>query len=271
MKISFIGGGKRVENCSKLFANRNEFTIGGFYCNPIKDCADIAIATNTCLFACIDDLCKASDVIFIATEDEMLPAVIQTLTKLHIHNKIIVSKAEGIYANDLDTGYDNTYIAFDSFAQFEQMTDAEIEDAYIAINGSGSKVGLFADALTNSGIKCSLLSKPELELFRVACHMMHFGIYAILNSGRKLCKIATNSSKFNVMPLIKNAIRNCGAQPGAPYSNGNIREVGEIADILSNNGIDSITTLYRAIAEVVVENTNLEKDVADDMLKAIRK
>ncbi len=271
MKISFIGGGKRVENCSKLFANRSEFEIGGFYCNPIKDCADIAIATNTCLFACIDDLCKASDVVFIATEDEMLPAVVQTLTKLHIHDKIIVSIARDTYGSDLDNGYDNTNIVIDSFAPFEQMNDAEVEQAYIVANGSGSKFDLFVNALLDSGIKCTPLSKPELDLFRVACHLMHYGIYAILNCGKKLCKIATSSNNFNVMPLIKNAIKHSAAQPCAPYSNGNIRELSETVDILDNNGIDSVTNLYKAIAEVIVESAELEKDVADDMLKALRK
>lgn len=271
MIISFIGGGKRVEKCSKIFENRCEFEIGGFYCNPIKDCADVAIKTNTCLFSCIDDLCNASDVVFIATEDEMLPAVIRTFTKLHIHNKIIVSAIRGTYATDLETGYDNTNIVIDSFAPPEQMTDAELDEPYIVANGSGKKLDLFKTALANSGIKCDFLSKPELDLFRVSYQLMHFGIYAVLNCGSKLSKIATSNNNFNVMPLIRNAIKCSASKPEAPYSNGNVREIGEIVDVLDNIGIDSVTKLYKSVSEVIVEGADLEKDVADDILKVLRK
>lgn len=269
MDISFIGGGKRVEAYYRLFANRLDFKVSGFYCNPIKDCTDIAISTNTCLFSCIDDLCKLSDIIFIATEDEMLPAVIKTLTKLHIHNKIIVGIANGIYASDLDNGYENTYAVIDSAMTLEHLSENEICEADIVINGYGKRFDEFINGLKSSNIKYSQVSKPALQLFRAACHIVYYGTYAVLNSAQKLCKIATNNN-INVTPIIKSALR-YNSVNNSPYKEGRVRDVAEIADILDNNGIDSITGLYKAIGAIAVENASLEKDVADDMYKILRK
>lgn len=270
MIISFIGGGSRVEKCAQLFINKAGFEIGGFYCNPINDCADIAITTNTKLFSCIDDLCTASDAVFIATEDDMLPAVIHTITRLHIHNKIIISCAKNTYGSHLDNGYDNTNIIIDSVVPFEFMTDAELNDAFIAVNGVGTKLTEFASVLEKANINHRLLTTSELDLFRAACHIVHCGIDASVKAGCKLLKIATDCDDISATPIIKNAIKQTLANSPTIYTEGDVSQVEEICNTFEELGIASITNIYKANATFLTENAGLEKEIAEDMANTLR-
>lgn len=267
MNISFIGGKKRARAYYQYFCERAGFKIMGFYCNPIKDCADIAISSNTCLFTCIDDLCNASDIIFICTEDEMLPHVINTMTKLHINNKIIISPARQIMPNDLDNGYNNTLIVFDSPVTLEHLNADEIPDANIVMCGQGKDYDKFLECAKNSGMSVFNITKPELKLFRAANHLLYHGINAVVTSASKLCKICSGVT-VNPVPVIKNVLSNTNCDTDF-YKMGYSTEIADIIDVLNNNGIESITNLVRAVGIVETENANLEKDVAYDMLKVL--
>lgn len=269
MNISFIGGNDKLEAYYKLFCNRDGFDITGFYCNPLKDCADIAVKSGGCLFTCIDDLCKVSDVIFICTEDEMLPFVIKTLSKLHINNKIIVSPARQIMPNDLDNGYQNTHIVIDSPVTLENLTANDVTNADVVMCGFGKDVTLFFETAKRAGINISCLSKPELELYRVAYHILYHGINAVISSAGKLSKICTGTT-INPVAVIKSVLSgtNCDIDI---YKEGHSIDISHIVDILEGNGIESITNLYKAIGEIETQNANLEKDVAYDILKRLNK
>jgi hypothetical protein len=268
MNISFIGGKQRLEAYYRLFCNREGFDIKGFYCNPLKDCADIAVASGTCLFTCIDDLCKVSDIIFICTEDEMLPAVIKTLSKLHINNKIIVSPARQIMPNDLDNGYQNTHIVIDSPVTLEHLPMNDVANADIVMYGIGKHADLFFETAKTSGIHICSLSKPEFELYRVSYHLLYHGINAVIASAGKLSKICC-SKPINPVPVIKNVLSgtNCDIDI---YKKGHSVDISHIVDVLEGNGIDSITNLYKAIGKTEIQNANLEKDVAYDILKMLK-
>ena len=270
MNISFIGGGKRVENYCRIFQARNNFNIVGFYCNPIKECTDIAIETNSCLFSCIDDLCNVSDIIFIATEDEVLPSVIRTLTKLHIHNKIIIGIAKNISASDLDNGYENTYAVIDSSIEAEILNPNDISNTHFLVNGFGKKYDELISLFEADDMNIQNVSKPELELFRTSCHFMTYGIRAVYKTAEKLCKIATGSDNFNLLPLLINSLNNFDSSK-CMYKNGRLRDIKEITDVLDSNGVESVSSLYKAIGEVTVENWDIETDVADEIYKILRK
>lgn len=267
MNISFIGGKKRARAYYKLFCERPGFNVTGFYCNPIKDCADIAISSGACLFNCIDDLCNVSDIIFICTEDEMLPHVINTLTKLHINNKIIVSPARQIMPDDLDNGYDNTLIVIDSPVTLECLSDDEIPCADIVMCGKGKQCDIFFECAKLSGMNIFNITKPELKLYRASNHLLYHGINAVVKSASKLCRICSGTT-VNPVPVIKNILGNTNCDTDF-YKMGYSTEIADIIDVLNNNGIESITNLVRAVGIVETENANLEKDVAYDMLKAL--
>lgn len=269
MKISFIGGKKRLEAYYRLFCDRSGFDIVGFYCNPLKDCADIAVNANACLFTCIDDLCKVSDVIFICTEDEMLPAVIKTLTKSHINNKIIVSPARQILPNDLDNGYENTCVVIDSPVSLEHISNADTRNTDIIMCGAGKDTISFFEAAKQSGINIFNLSKPELELYRVSYHILYHGIRAVLNTANKLSVISANTA-LNSVPVIKNVLSGINSDVDI-YKNGHSNDIAHIINTLNTNGIESITGLYKSIAETEIINSQLDKDIIYDMYKALNK
>lgn len=274
MEISFIGGGARVEACYKFFEGRSGFQPIGFFCNPISGCNEIAQKYNCAIFLDADSLCKSAEIIVIATEDAMLPAVIQTLTRLHIHDKIIISIAEGISSHDLYTGYDNTYIALTAPAPFEQMNDKEIKEVTAVCEGYGDKYDLVCNFFHLSGMNVTPLTPAQMRLYRANMHLLRSGILALGITAAKLSYMLTDNKHHNISPAIRSAVRNVAQGKSAitePYKTGKPLQVKELIEIFENNGIDSIAQLYGAVAKVLTENSDIENDVADDIYRMVRR
>ncbi|MBQ7900768.1 MAG: hypothetical protein IJ365_02235 [Clostridia bacterium] len=273
MNISFIGGGDRVEACYKLFEGKSGFTPIGFFCNPISGCSKIADKYKCAIFLDIDSLCSKSEVIVIATEDAMLPAVVQTLTRLHIHDKIIISIADGISAHELDTGYDNTYVVLSAPVPFEQMNDKELAEASVVCEGYGGKYDLLCTFFNLGGFSCSRLTPAQMRLYRANMHLLHYGILSLIITANKLCKITTDDKHHNIAPAVRNAIKSASYGTSAisePYKTGKPQQIKELINTFENNGIDSIAQLYGAVAKVITENSRMENDVADDIFRMLR-
>ena len=248
MIVSFIGSTNKARCFARLFENRKAFTIGGFYASPIEDCLELSVMTNSCLFTSIDDLCHASDVIFIATDDESVPPVVHTLSKLHINNKIFVCSTSQAYGTDLDNGYENTTINMQSFFDAEEACDDEICDWYFAVNGMGKRFGEFTDALESCGIKYSILSRPELDLFRAGMTFIQSGATAITTTAKRLCKIATGSDDADITPYIKRKAD--FLSEGCTPSEKETEQLEYAAELLEEMGIDSISNLFGAITYI---------------------
>ena len=273
MDIAYIGSGNRVNACYKLFETKGGFTPTGFYSNPMSGCHEIATKYNSTIFMSIDDLCAKSEVIVIATDDSILPAVIQKLGRLHITNKIIISISNSVFAHDLETGYDNTYIVLNSSAPFETMTDNELQEAALVCEGYGDKYEMFYDILEYGNVNISRMTPAQLRLYRAGIHLLQNGILATILAANKICNSAAEKRQ-NLTVAVKHAIKNAvhgAAAISEPYKTGKPGQVKELIDTFENNGIDSITQLYGAVAKIITESSTIENDVADDIYRAIRK
>ncbi len=273
MYISFIGGGARVEACYKLFQGRSGFTPLGFFCNPLSACSQIAIKYNCEIFLDTDSLCRASEIIVIATEDSMLPSVIQTLTRLHINGKIIISVSEGISAHDLDNGYDNTYVALAAPTLFENMNDKELNEVTAVCEGYGSKYDLLCTFFNLAGMNVTPLTPAQMKLYRANMHLLKSGLLALTITATKLCHMITDDKHHNISPAVRYGMKNSSYGTSAisePYKTGKPGYIKELIDIFENNGIDSIAQLYGSVAKILTENSDMENDVADDIYRMIR-
>ena len=273
MKISYIGGGPRLESCCKFFENRCDFEHVGFFCNPLEACIQTASKYNGEIYTDTDSLCKNAQIILIATEDNMLPLVIHTLSRLHISGKIIISVAEGISARDLDTGYENTYVALTPPTAFENMNDKELSEGCAVCEGYGAQYDELCEAFKNSDMNVTALTPAQMKLYRANMHLLKSGILALTLTATKLSNMITGDKQHSITPAVRYAIKNASSGKDAiaePYKTGKPGYVKELIKIFENNGIDSIAQLYGSVAKVLVENSDMEYDVADDIYRMLR-
>lgn len=275
MKVSFIGGGDRARMWSKIFFGRDGFEIGGFFCNPLADCAQLAIDTNTKLYGGIDDLCADSDMIMIVTADRVMPSVINSLSKLHTNGKIIVSTADEVHAAELDTGYENTYAVISAGVAAEHLTAAEAESPSIVCEAIGKGAGRLKEAFDTSGIDCAFVTPQQLDLYRTAMHLVHFGTAAVISAGAKLVRMSAGKSEKVLSPSIRAAIgdvMSAGAHRiGHPYADGKAIPIFEHKNVLDDVGIDSITQMFKAVAAYLAETECADKVMADEIVRRLRR
>lgn len=275
MKISFIGGGARVKAVYNIFKERDGFEIGGFFCNPLSDCADVAIESNSKLYGCIDDLCNDSDIIMIATPDSALPAVINTMSKLHTNGKVILSVADCVHKEELDTGYDNTYGVFITSAPFENLNEKELSNPSVVCEISGKRYEEFKKAMDLSGIKCTFLTKEQLDLYRTTLHLVQDGISALLSAGAKFMKISAGKDATDLMATIRCAMMNTIGSQGAKipeiYKRGKLPDIMFFVSILENMGIDSVTNIYKTVATYLTEASCTDKGNADEVIRRLKR
>lgn len=272
MKISYIGGGPRLEACCKFFEGRESFELGGFFCNPLSGCLDTANKYNGEIHIDVDSLCKSADIIVIATEDDILPHVVHSLTRLHINGKIIISVSEGICARDLDTGYDNTYVALAAPTLLENMNDKELDECIAVCEGYGTQYEMLIKHFSQSDMNITSLTPAQMKLYRANMHLLRSGILALTLTATKLNRMITGD-KHSIYPAVRHAIKNAARGKDAisePYKTGKPGCVKELIGIFENNGIDSIAQLYGSVAKILVENSEMENDVADDIYRMIR-
>jgi hypothetical protein len=275
MKISFIGGGARVKAVYNIFKERDGFEIGGFFCNPLSDCADVAIESNSKLYGCIDDLCNDSDIIMIATPDSALPAVINTMSKLHTNGKVILSVADCVHKEELDTGYDNTYGVFITSAPFENLNEKELSSPSVVCEISGKRYEEFKKAMDLSGIKCTFLTKEQLDLYRTTLRLVQDGISAALIAGSKFMKISAGKDATDLMATIRCAMMNTIGSQGAKipeiYKKGKLPDIMFFVNILENMGIDSVTNIYKTVATYLTEASCADKGNVDEVIRRLKR
>lgn len=275
MKISFIGGGDRARMWCKIFFGRDGFEIGGFFCNPLSDCARLAIDTNTKLYGGIDDLCADSDMIMIVTPDRVMPSVINSLSKLHTNGKIIVSTADEVHAAELDTGYDNTYAVISAGVAAEHLTAAEAESPSIVCEATGKGTARLKEIFEKSGMDCTFVTPEQLDLYRTAMHLVHFGTAAVISAGAKLVKMSAGKGEKVLSPSIRAAISDVMSgkahKIGHPYADGKAIPIFEHKNVLDDVGIDSITQMFKAVAAYLTETECADKVMADEIVRRLRR
>lgn len=273
MNISFIGDGPKLDACCKFFENRTGFDFSGFFSNPLSGCLKTATKYNAKIFTDTDSLCFDSDIIVIATEDHLLPSVIHTLSRLHINGKIIISVAEGICARDLDTAYDNTYVALAAPIPFESMSDKELADGIAVCEGYGNLYNALCAQFAVAEMNVTPLTPAQMKLYRANMHLLKSGILALTLTATKLSNMITGDNLHTISPAVRYAIKNAASGKDAisePYKAGKPGYVKELIQTFENNGIDSIAQLYGAVAKILVENSDMEYDVADDIYQMLR-
>ena len=91
IKIGFIGAGK-VGFALGKYLSENNINLVGYYSKNINSAIEAAKFTNSKYFTSIKDIIKECDTIIITTPDGVIEEVWNSIKKLYINEKIIVTK-----------------------------------------------------------------------------------------------------------------------------------------------------------------------------------
>lgn len=274
MKVSFVGGGSRLESCYRIFEGKNGFEIAGVYSNSPQSCAEIAIEANAKIYQSLNSLYMDSDVIVLAVKDEAVPSIIDSLSRLHAHGKVFVTISDTLTSSELSIAYPNACAIINSTLPLCEMSKEEIRCATLVCEVFGKNYNGFCDAIKLSGMNCTFVTAKQMQLFRTSLHMAKYGIMSAICSAKQLIKISTVSddSKF-LIPIIKKALSNAlgdgETSMDSPYKNGRLDEIRKHRDILAENGIDSTSRLYNATALFMIERSCSDTEASDEVTRLI--
>ena len=275
MKVSFVGGGKKLTACYRIFEGKRGFEISGFYNKAIETCVDIAIEANAMIYQSLDSLYRDSDIIVLAINDRSVPGVIASLSRLHAHGKVFVTISDTLTSSDLSMAYPNACASINSSVDIPNMSDNEIRSASFVCEVFGKNYINFCRTMKSSDIRCKFLTSKQLQIYRSSLHMAKYGIEAAITSAMHLLKISTVSdSARHLIPVIKEAL-NHGFSYGytdtaSPYRSADLDEIRKHTKILEENGIESAKTLYNAIALYLTEQTCNDYEAADEAFRLIK-
>ena len=276
MKVSFIGGGKLLEACYRLFKSKPSFTINGFYSRPIELCADVAIEANGKLFGSMDDLYTDSDIIVIATPDRTVPAIMHKLAMLHTHGKILITVSSKLTSKELTVAYPNTVAIINTLLPLTYLDEKSMNSIPIVCEVSGDDAESFCNLLENSDFKVRFVNEKQLQMFRTSLHLAKYGITASVLCASKLMKISGISSDMRIFaPVINEMLhsvsRNDDILPGTPYSDAGLNEIRKHMDILSENSLDDVCEIYSSIATLLSGYSCDDTEAVDEVFRLAKK
>ena len=274
MKVSFIGGGRKLAACYNIFKGRNGFEIGGVYSKTPESCAEVAIEANAKIYQSLDGLYTDSDVIVLAIKDEAVPSVIASFSRLHAHGKVFVTVSDTLTSSELSIAYPNACAIINSYLPFAQMSDEQIHCASLVCEVFGKNYNRFCDAIKNADMDCVFVSSKQLQLYRTSLHIAKYGVMAAVESAEQLMRISTVSDNVKfLLPVIKSAL-NCaiGAKDDttSPYETPLLDEIRKHRDILIENGIDSTGRLYNSTALFMTERSCSDREACDEVIRLIK-
>ena len=275
MKVSFIGGGKKLDAACRIFENKKGFELSGVYCKPIEACADTAIRTNMKIYRNTDSLYDESDVIVMAVKDSTIPGIISSLTRFHAHGKVFVTTSFSLTYADLTIAYPNACAIINSPIAPEDMDEASVSSASFVCELFGKNYMNFYNCMAESGIRCKFVSSKQLQLYRTGIHLARYATEAALRSAMQLIRESTVSNNPNhLSPIIKNALRHAFVEntnpQNSPYACANPEEIRKHIDILSENGIDSIKYVYESAARYLTEKQCNDYEAADEVFRILK-
>ena len=275
MKISFIGGGKKLAAVCKIFENKSGFTLTGAYSNPLSACAETAIEYNMKIYRSMNALYEDSDVIVLAVNDRFIPGIISSLTLIHAHGRVFVTVSDRLTSSELSMAYPNACAIINSVIPIETIPADRICSASFVCELFGKNYNEFYNAILSSEINCKFISSKQLQMYRTSLHMATYATEAVLMSAIQLLKVSTVSQNPNhLMPVIKTALKNVFSDKTStlysPYNDGDLDEIRKHIEILDEVGIDSTKNLYNATALYLNERDCDDYEAADEVVRLIK-
>ena len=214
MVIGFIGCGKVSFSLGKYFSMKG-ITLSGYYSKFYKDAKEASEFTNSKAYENINDLVKASSMIFITTPDDSIHEILQKLSNLDLINKIICHTSGSLTSSifiDINNSDAFAYSLHPIFT-FSDKYNAykNLQDAYFSIEGPEKHIPELKNFIQSLGNKAFVINKDDKALYHLASVTVSNLVLSLINTGCNYlsqCGLSENDALEALFPLIQNNIDN---------------------------------------------------------------
>lgn len=214
MKIGIIGAGKVGCSIGKYLKEHGAMVIG-YFSKSRESVESAATFTGTVMFSALGELVKASDMIFIATPDDVIRSVWESIKKEPIQGKIVChfsgSLSSVVFSGREQAGVSgcsaHPMYAFSSkYTSYEQLNQV-----LFTMEGDKRALEEVSSVLEQAGIRCCAIDSAKKERYHAAASMvsnMMIGLYQMSIDMLQDCGFDKDAAQLLVEPLVRGNIHN---------------------------------------------------------------
>ena len=264
-KLGIIGAGKVGVSLGIALFSSGPLRISGYYSRSLSSAQCGAEKTGSTCFRSLSELVDASDVILIATPDDVIQDVWRQLLQLNISGKILCHTA-GSLSSSLFFHRTTKDVSAASLHPLMAIADREtgyasVGSAFFTLEGDDEAVAVFKDCLNAHGIAYKVMPSTDKATYHLATAVMSNLVVAVSAMAFDLMKdVGFNESEAKVAlrPLAeKNMAKIFDVGPAAaltgPVERCDLTTVGRHLDALARKGDDDAEALYRAASLILCD------------------
>ncbi len=216
MKIGFIGAGK-VGTAMGIFFTQNSLTLSGYLSRSETSSQCAAKATDSAIFFDLPSLITASEVIFITTGDDQIPAVINQLVQAAcLTERHTLVHTSGALSTDLFDPLSASGCGLCSLHPIMSFSDPltaakNLKQTVFTLEGNDKGLAAVQKILKLTGNPYSVIDKGDKVLYHAAACILSNYLVTLIDSGFLLLKntgIANDEITQAFMPLITATLEN---------------------------------------------------------------
>lgn len=212
--IGFIGAGK-VGVTLGAYLRAGGHAMTGYLSRSIGSAREAARITSTRCFTDIEELVRASGIIFITTPDDEIERVWNSLARCAISGRIICHTSGSLSSTVFRGAQERSAYAYSvhpmhAFTQRDGNT-AGLENAYFTVEGDGEKLEEVCGLFSKTGNKTLRIGHGEKTLYHLANVTVSNLVLALLSLGIECferCGIPAEAAMEAAAPLIFGNIGN---------------------------------------------------------------
>lgn len=214
MEIGIVGAG-RVGCSIGKYLKEHGAVVAGYFSKSRESVESAATFTGTATFPTLGELVKASDMIFIATPDDVIRSVWESIKEEPIQGKIVChfsgSLSSVVFSGREQAGVSgcsaHPMYAFSSkYTSYEQLNQV-----LFTMEGDKKALAEVSSVLEQAGIRCCVIDSAKKERYHAAASMvsnMMIGLYQMSIDMLQDCGFEKDAAQLLVEPLVRGNIHN---------------------------------------------------------------
>lgn len=214
MEIGIVGAG-RVGCSIGKYLKEHGAAVAGYFSKSRESVESAATFTGTTAFPTLGELVKASDMIFIATPDDVIRSVWDSIKEEPIQGKIVChfsgSLSSVVFSGREQAGVSGCsahpmYAFSDKYTSYEQLNQV-----LFTMEGDKKALVEVRSVLEQAGIRCCVIDSAKKERYHAAASMvsnMMIGLYQMSIDMLKDCGFEKDAAQLLVEPLVRGNIHN---------------------------------------------------------------
>lgn len=214
MEIGIVGAG-RVGCSIGKYLKEHGAAVAGYFSKSRESVESAATFTGTATFPTLGELVKASDMIFIATPDDVIRSVWESIKEEPIQGKIVChfsgSLSSVVFSGREQAGVSgcsaHPMYAFSSkYTSYEQLNQV-----LFTMEGDKKALAEVSSVLEQAGIRCCVIDSAKKERYHAAASMvsnMMIGLYQMSIDMLQDCGFEKDAAQLLVEPLVRGNIHN---------------------------------------------------------------